>query len=369
MPTEFEILERLRAGYEEVIDQEVDWSPDTFEGAFSVAVARAISTNSDTLQDLWDGLSVQAASGASLEVLGAFLRVSREAATFSTVELQLSGDAATVVPDGSVVEDPSTGQRWVLTEAVVIPGTGVASPEEKGPITASAGEITRIITPIAGWDAVTNPNPARRGRRRETDADYRLRILRDGQGGSGSSRLGIQNAIRQLPFITGSLVIHNPTSSPATVQGIALPPNSIRVVVAPDTLPEEQEDQIFDTLIEFAPAGIELTGEEEDDRDGWPVKFSYAEEVEVDIDMEITLSSEPGFSTSEVVEEVETQLGRFVERGNTGEPVRILAIFGLLNTIQGVVGVDFLEINGASEDFQPAATEFTVPGIIQVSVA
>lgn len=368
LPTEFEKLERLRSDFEAVLGEEVDWSSDTYEGAFSVALARALTANSDSLQDIWDGLSLDTASGASLDVLGAFNLIPREAATFSTAEVSVTGDAGTLVPEGSVIEEDATGNRWVFTEDVTIPGTAVVSPQETGPIEAPANSLTEIITPISGWEEVTNPDPARRGRNRESDSDYRFRIVESQRGGTGSSRIGLQNELRALPFVSGSLVVHNPTSSSATVRGLPLNANSFQVIIFPDTLPQEQESQIFDRIIDFAPIGIESLGNEEDNRDGWPVRFSYADEVEVDIEVSLILEDSPGFSEAEIIAEVETRLARLIERNNIGEPVRILNVFGLLNTIQGVAGVGSLLIDGVASDFTPAANEFTVAGTISVSV-
>ena len=368
LPTEFEKLERLRADFEAVLGEEVDWSSDTYEGAFSVALARALTANSDSLQDIWDGLSLDTASGASLDMLGAFNLIPREAATFSTAEVSVTGDAGTLVPEGSVIEEDATGNRWVFTEDVTIPGTAVVSPQETGPVEAPANSLTEIITPISGWEEVTNPNPARRGRNRESDSDYRFRIVEGQRGGTGSSRIGLQNELRALPFVTGSLVVHNPTSSPATVRGLPLNANSFQVIIFPDTLPQEQESQIFDRIIDFAPIGIESLGDEEDNRDGWPIRFSYADEVEVDIVVSLILEDSPGFSEAEIIAEVETRLTRLIERNNIGESVRILNVFGLLNTIQGVAGVGSLLIDGTPSDFTPAANEFTVAGTVLVSV-
>lgn len=363
-PTEFQIRQDLQDRYEGILGQSVDWSPDTFEGAFSSAVARALASTSDTTQELWDNLSLERASGAALEVFGALVQREREPAQASSVLLNLTGDSGTIVPVGSVVADEDNN-RWELTEAVTIPGSGVAVSQEVGPVEAPAGTLTEVVTPISGWDAVTNPDPADIGRNRESDALYRERIRAARAGGRPSSFRGIQSTIRELPFVQSSLVVHNPTSSPATVQGIALNANSYSVIVFPDTIPVAAQDTLFETIFENGPVGIETIGSESKYIEGWPVRFSFATEAAVDVTVVVTIDD--AFESAEVLEDAERQIISYINSLDVGGSVRLLPLYGALNLIDGVLTVESLLIDGTASDRAVNADEFARPDTVNAS--
>ena len=365
VPRENEILERIRAEYESAIGQSVDWSRDTFEGAFSVALARVEADTLESLQDLWDMFDPEAAQGIALDVQAALAGTSRTPASFSVVDLDLDGDPGTFVPAGSVVE-ATGGRRWITQEDVTLPGSSVAQADETGPIPAAAGTITQIVTPITGWDTVTNPAAATTGANRQSDEELRAAVRLARQRSTGSSFGGIEEQVRRLPFITNSLVVHNPSSAPAVVQGVPLPPHSYQVVVFPDTLTAEQEELLADRIFGIGPIGIESVGSESRFRAGWPVRWQYASPLSVDVAVVVTVKD--GFGSAGVLLDVESAISRLLARLAVGENVRILALFGAIDRVEGVESVTSLAVQGGVTDLAVGATQFGVEGGINVSV-
>lgn len=81
-----------------------------------------------------------------------------------------------------------------------------------GPIAAPAGSLTIILTPIAGWTTLTNPQAGITGRDQETDAELRLRrafslhILGAATVEAIRSRL-----LQEVPGVTSVTVLENVT--------------------------------------------------------------------------------------------------------------------------------------------------------------
>lgn len=231
------------------------------------------------------------ATGQALADLLALAGITPLAASFSVVELEISGDDGTVIPLGSVVEDPE-GNRWLTAAAVTISGgTAIvdASPETTGPIVALAGTLTVISTPLAGWDAVTNPLDAVLGRDAETAANSRRRFDLTMRAGGGSSVEAVVAAILRLQDVSECIVIEN---QEWFVDADGRPAKSFETVV------RGGDDQAIVDAIWFGkPGGIETAGSETGvatDAAGNPQTVLWSRPIEVDLWLGFDITFDPG---------------------------------------------------------------------------
>ena len=97
------------------------------------------------------------AIGIGLDSICAIAGIQRKPATYSTVQLTITGDAGTVITNGQATDGTYI---WNLPETVTIPDNGVITVEATcniaGNISASSNSITMISTPTFGWLSVTN---------------------------------------------------------------------------------------------------------------------------------------------------------------------------------------------------------------------
>jgi len=131
------------------------------------------------LQLVYNQSSPATAVGAGLDRQLKMNGLARAAFTYSTTVLTLGGSTITpTTVTGGAAQDIN-GNLWVLPSTVIIPITGsinvAASCTTPGSITAAAGSITIINTPVNGWFTVTNAAAAVPGSPIETDSKARAR--------------------------------------------------------------------------------------------------------------------------------------------------------------------------------------------------
>ncbi len=140
------------------------------------------------------------AVGAALSGLVQLNGIERQPATGSIVTLTLSGFGA--APAGALVSDANNTHQWALLTSATIPGTVNAQCVDVGPITAAAGTLTNIVTPVAGWTGVTNAAPAAPGRVEETDTELRPRRARSTAAPSAGPIESIYANLANIPGVT-----------------------------------------------------------------------------------------------------------------------------------------------------------------------
>ncbi len=99
------------------------------------------------------------ATGEALDNIAALTGVTRLAALQSTTTLTLNLDAGTTVPSGSLVSSAVTGVQFETTAGATNAGAGPANVTVAAqsvlfsPVSAPAGTLDTIDTPVAGWSS------------------------------------------------------------------------------------------------------------------------------------------------------------------------------------------------------------------------
>ncbi len=353
----------------------VSWDDRNALSVVSVCVAEVAAVLGEEVQALADARIRNNAAGVLLDDLGAAIGVTRNAATPGSVVLTLTGTNGPLIPAGSEVrgaDSPNGDTLWTTDEAVTISGgTGStrATCASTGRITAAVGVVDAIVSPIAGWSAVTNAAAATPGTDDETDAAYRTRQATSLATSGGWSTSAIRSALLALDYVTAAVVLENDTAVTATVSGVPLPPHSVRVIVYPDTLSAAQIDEVAAALYDAVAPGVYVSGSDEivtvqgADSTSKVVRWDYATALTVDV--EVTVDLADGYDVADVTDDVETAVDTYFDTLTVGSPVRRLALAKLLADVAGVVGA-VIELNGTGADVVPALDEVPTLGTTSV---
>jgi len=225
-------LADLKSAYLAVYGSDCDLSPESPDGQIIAAWAEVIADHDELLEAVYNGRSAAGARGAALSRLAQLNGVTRHAASFSIVDITLTGTNGTLVPAGSLISTTETPAATFATVADVTigasPTAGQARATASGPVHAPAGTLTNRLTVIAGWTGVTNAADASIGSFEETDAELRARRLASVALPSQGILDGLFAALAQVDDVSHVAVYENPSDS---VDSDGLPPHSVNAVV------------------------------------------------------------------------------------------------------------------------------------------
>ena len=171
------VLSYLQESYRSIYGSDVYLNADSQDGQWIAIIAQAIYDSMAVAAAVFNSFSPATGQGTGLSRNVKINGITRRAATFSTVDLTVVGQAGTVIQNGQVQD--TLGQKWNLPTPVIIPVSGsitvTATADVSGAVKASANTVNQIYTPTLGWQTVTNPLAATVGVAVETDAELRQR--------------------------------------------------------------------------------------------------------------------------------------------------------------------------------------------------
>ncbi|ALK30467.1 phage Mu protein gp 47 [Burkholderia plantarii] len=229
-PTYAETFAWLQEQYRAIYGADIYIEPDSQDGQLIAVFAKAIADVNAVAIGIYNSFSPAKAIGAALSSNVKINGITREAASYSSADLKLVGQAGTTIANG--IAKDGNHLQWALPASVTIPPTGeitvTATCTTLGAITAAAGTITSIGTPTQGWQSVTNAAPAAPGAPIETDAALRQRQAVSTALPSLTVLEGIVGAVTNVDGVMRCVAYENDTSE-VDVHGI--PPHSISLVV------------------------------------------------------------------------------------------------------------------------------------------
>ena len=339
-------IESIKSDLRAAISPTLDLSFDQPDGQFIYIVAERIQAALELLEEIYTILDPDSATGHALTYLCALTGTIRRDATYGTVTLRLTLDAATTVPAGSVANVLNdSSNRWVTDVDVTSVGAGTydvaATASATGEIQATAGTITVITTPVAGWTAVTNPSDASEGTAEESDTALRLRRELELAASGATNIDAIRANLLQLDGCEQCRVYENDTDEPDIV---GRPPHSVEAVVYGSDPP------LTDTLVAQSiwgnkAAGIEAWGDDSGtatDEQGAThgIGFSRAVDVKIDIDIEMDVYND--YAGDGVVK---TTLQDWGEANySVGEDVFLSPLIAAIFAVQGIADVTSLKV-------------------------
>lgn len=238
--------------------------------------------------------------------------------------INLETEPVTANDIGSGVFDITTDQDDLAFNGSV--GTGLTitsrtSPllfeaTETGPITVLAGTFTEIVTPISGWDSVSNIEAGVAGRNLETDQELRIRRLSSIRVLGAGSVEAIQARIRQeVQDVLNAFVFEN--REPFEVDG--RPAHSFETVVQGG-----DDTEIAEKIWELKPAGIETTGNvnvliTDSNGDIQSIYFSRPEPLYIWVSVDVTVIS--GEFAADGADAIAAAIVSFGQTYNVGEDI------------------------------------------------
>ncbi len=181
--TQAVILARMLVGLD------VDWDviPGTFVHAVLSAAAFEMSKAYGRADDIVSLFFPQFSRSGYLNLFGESIGLTRDIATKATGAITVNGTNGTIIPVGTkfstqiVFGQNTSAVEFVSTTAGTISGGSVIvniEASETGVTgNVSAGQITRISTPISGVTTVSNAADIIEGFNSESDDNYRVRLL------------------------------------------------------------------------------------------------------------------------------------------------------------------------------------------------
>lgn len=229
-PSYAEVLAYLQQQYRSIYGADVYLGNDSQDGQFLGVLALAISDANAATIAAYNAFSPNTAQGNGLSSNVKINGIARAVATNSQVDLDVVGQAGTVITQG-IARDVN-GKTWALPESVIIPPAGVitvtATCTEKGDISAGIGQVNQIATPTRGWQTVTNPTAADAGAMVESDSALRQRQKISVALPSRTVLEGITGAAANIVGVTRLATYENDTG---TTDANGIPGHSISLVV------------------------------------------------------------------------------------------------------------------------------------------
>ena len=229
-PSPADVLAYFQTSYNLIYGQDVYLGNDSQDGQFLGILATAYSDAVSAMIAVFNSYSPATAIGTGLDsVIKTNNMPPRNVGTFSTVDVTIVGDVGVPITNGQVGDGTNV---WFLPSTVIIPSGGAilvtATASEIGAIAAPANTVNRILTPIAGWNSVTNAAAGAPGTPRETDAALRIRQATSAALPSQTILEGLEGALLALPGVSALSIYENPTNA---TDSNGLPPHSISVVI------------------------------------------------------------------------------------------------------------------------------------------
>jgi len=185
-----EYLAEIGAAYG-AIDPAWNIEPESPDGQAIAIWSELLANLDEGVLSAYQSIDPRVAVDQQLDRIAALFLLTRQEGTFSTVTLDLTGTAATVVPAGTEFRNSETDTLWASDADVTLTGgTGTvnATCTTAGAETAGVGDINEIATPVAGLSSVTNPDAAALGDAEESDAQFRIRY-RESVGRAGDNQV------------------------------------------------------------------------------------------------------------------------------------------------------------------------------------
>ncbi|MEH8496889.1 baseplate J/gp47 family protein [Klebsiella pneumoniae] len=321
------VLDTITGYFQQIYGSDAYLDPDSKDGQLVALVALAIHDANNTAISVYRSFSPSTALADALTSNVKINGITRRAATNSTVDVLIEGEAGTLITNGSVKD--ANGIIWNLPAQVAIgidrTVIATASCSVAGAMAAPAGSVNKINTPTRGWVSATNPQAATVGVAAETDAELRVRQSQSVALASLSPFDAVDGAIANVEGVTRHKLFENDTEV-TDVNG--LPAHSISAVV-------EGGDAtvIANTIRSVKGQGVStfgMTAVVVTDRYGNPYTIRFSRPVDVPVFVSITLRALTGY-TSDVGDEMKAAVASYINSLAIGDSVLLSRVYSPAN--------------------------------------
>ena len=244
--------------YKDALGDDLDTSAQTPQGRLIEADTLGQKGVLDIQALVANAMNPNTSFGVFLDALCAMTGTNRQYATYTQTLCTLTGVPNTTVPAGSQART-TAGDVFALVSDTTLSSTGSATAYmkavESGPVPCAVNTLTQIITPVLGWETISNPNAATIGAEQESDSSLRARRLQNLYKGSALLD-SILSAVSQVPGVVGVYGYENYTNVEVTIGGdITVQPHSVYIVVDGGA-----DEAVAQAIWEYKSLGCGYTG-------------------------------------------------------------------------------------------------------------
>jgi uncharacterized phage protein gp47/JayE len=321
------VLQYVQDTYRSIYGQDIDIDPDTQDGQLIGVLSTLMSDMNSACVAAFNSFRPAAAVGAGLSSIVKINGIARRSATASQVTITLGGTAFTVIPSGALVGDNlNLNTQWfIMLAPITIPAVGqidvVAYCTTPGAVTAGPGTLTQILTPVPGWQTVTNAAAAVTGQPVETDAALRRRQTQSTALPALTVLESIEGNLLALPDVIRAKVYQNDTGA-TDVNGI--PPRSISAVIEGGT-----PNEIGRTIAQAKAPGVPTYGNilvTVYDQYGIPNTINYFALTQLAVTLLVFINPVYGY-TDQVGGYIQASLAQFLNDLDIGESIYLGDLF------------------------------------------
>lgn len=322
-PPYADILASLQASFRLIYGEDAYLEPDSQDGQWVAIIAKALHDCNQAALAVYNSFSPQTAVGVGLSNIVKINHMQRLVPTKSQVNVTLSGVAGTTINNGIVGD--TDGNRWLLPVTVTLPPSGTsivtAEAENAGALVAPIGTVTRILTPTAGWQAVTNASAATPGQPVESDAELRARQEITPATNSRTVLQSLAANIKALPGVSYGVIYENDTG---TTDANGVPAHSIACVVKGGVAAD-----IAETIYQKKGPGVGTHGTTTisiTDISGAARDINFFIPTEKPIKVAISLHAEANYTTA-IADKIKQAVVNYINGMDIGEDLVVNRLF------------------------------------------
>ena len=355
-----EIIAEFEAKQLATIDPDLDTSATSVIGQLNAIYAAGQYELWELLLAIYQAAYPDTATGRQLAQLAALTGTIKRPAQKATIHVELTGDAATVIPVGSRVSvQEDANSVFELVEEYVLTGTPATDTvlfravEAGSSTTATIGEEVVIEDAVTGWDSATFAAPYTPGTDEESDTE--LRIRREAElftAGTGTVE-AIKSDLLELSNAVSSVSVFENVTDNVDVNG--LPPFSIECLVEHDGTVSVAD--ILNQIWLSKPAGTKTFGTIGGvvvDSSGNPHTIYYSEPTDITVHVALSLEKEPDNypGDASVKDAISTWAETTLQIGDDVHAASIIDV--VMSNVTGVKNIDVTTVK--CEDTDPPTT-------------
>lgn len=330
-----DILAALLADFKSAWGDNIKTDADSVFGQFARIWSETVSDVNESIEGIVAAYNPQTAEGAYLSALVLLNGIERREAEYSSVTLQCTANAAgATIPANSLVSDPAIGEQFKTDSLLVVAPSASANVSatavNAGPISAVAGTLTQIDSPVYGWESVTNPSGAVAGQDEETDTELRVRRQIAAERTGLNNVAAIYTAIANIDAVSQVTVYQN-TGTVTDANGV--PPTHVWAIVLGGA-----DQDIAAAMFGTVAAGIGMYGDTPvvyaDPITGasYTITFERPDDVAIYIDVNVTKDDD---YPADGDDQIEAALVAHFEDQEIGEDVEYSRLYTPINSVAG----------------------------------
>lgn len=257
-----DLREQIASEWQEAFKEKdrplLNTDPETPQGQIIDSQVATVNQKDSEVLYLAQQFDPRTAEGRFQNALAEIYFIKRKPAINSYAMCTINGRAGTQISAGALIESEIDGTQWSLDQNVTIPANETITAKftclTDGAISASSGTLTKIVTTVTGWDAVTNAT-ATVGSLEESQSAFEQRRKDSVSLNARSTVNAVYANVAQCDGVIAVYAVDNKKNISETIDNYTLTPHSIFVSV----IGGENED-IAKTIYNNLSAGCDYNG-------------------------------------------------------------------------------------------------------------